>query len=76
MADSLVFHVRDIEETMEALRRRGVEFPNGIEKSSTGPLAYFNDPDGHLLAIWQAPARHTPDQSIDFHPVLKRILNE
>lgn len=54
--DWLVFHVDDIEEKFSQLKRRGVKFPLGIEDSSHGRGALFQDPDGHVLNIWEPPA--------------------
>ncbi|HYY59219.1 MAG TPA: VOC family protein [Pyrinomonadaceae bacterium] len=71
LGDRIIFHVADIEAATEALARRGVEFPGGIEKSVHGPRAYFNDPDGHSLMLWQ-PSDES--NGIDYSPVLHRIL--
>jgi predicted enzyme related to lactoylglutathione lyase len=70
--DWLVFHVKDIEADMKALKRRGVTFPKGIEDSVHGRGAYFTDPDGHSFGLWRPPAK---PQQIDYFPQLQRIMN-
>jgi hypothetical protein len=71
--DLVVFHTEDIEGTTSGLSRKGVVFPKGIEDSQHGRLAIFEDPDGHTLAAWQAPAR-SPRPEIDYFFVLDRLL--
>lgn len=68
--DRLAFYVDDIEAATEGLRRRGVEFPNGVEDGPYGRRAYFNDPDGHTLALLQ-PASGA---GVNYGPALSRIL--
>lgn len=53
--DWLMFHVPDIEASVKGLKRRGVDFPGGIEDSSHGRGALFQDPDGHVLNVWEPP---------------------
>lgn len=73
--DWLVFHTDSIAQVAEALSRRGVSFPLGIEPSATGKLAYFTDPDGIALVLWEPPAKHElPEGYINFFPVLERLL--
>lgn len=71
--DLVVFHTEDVEETTSGLTRKGVVFSKGIEDSEHGRLAIFEDPDGHILAAWQAPAR-SPKPEIDYFFVLDRLL--
>jgi predicted enzyme related to lactoylglutathione lyase len=71
-ADWLMFAVANIEGTATQLERAGVKFPTGIEDSPHGRGAYFNDPDGHPLNLWQPPAR---SDDIDYFPVLNRLLS-
>jgi predicted enzyme related to lactoylglutathione lyase len=73
LGDWLVFHTESIKQTSAALQANGVAFPAGIENSVIGDVAYFNDPDGYSLTLWQ-PSGKT--KMIDFNPPLKRILNE
>jgi len=69
--DWLVFHVEELEPAMAALGERGIAFPGGVEEWDNGRQAYFNDPDGHYLCVWQ-PA-NTPT-NYDFYPQVRRIL--
>jgi predicted enzyme related to lactoylglutathione lyase len=73
LGDWVVFHTNDIKGTSEALRAHGVAFPAGIETSLIGDVAYFNDPDGYSLALWQPSGR---TKMIDFNPALKRLLDQ
>jgi catechol 2,3-dioxygenase-like lactoylglutathione lyase family enzyme len=77
LKDQLIFHVREIKKEVDFLSRRGVKFPEGIEGSvSAGFVAYFADPDGHNLWLWEPPTAFTPDMPINYFPVLDRILRE
>jgi predicted enzyme related to lactoylglutathione lyase len=73
LGDWLVFHTESIKETSDALQAKGVTFPAGIESSVIGDIAYFNDPDGYSLTLWQPSGR---TKMIDFNAPLKRILDE
>jgi predicted enzyme related to lactoylglutathione lyase len=73
LGDWLVFHTDSIKQTSDQLQANGVAFPAGIENSVIGDIAYFNDPDGYSLNIWQ-PSGKT--KMIDFNAPLKRILTE
>lgn len=70
-ADLHVFRVDDLDRTTQGLSKRGVSFPAGVEEWDDGRQAYFSDPDGHLLSVWEPAARPS---NIDFHPALKRIV--
>lgn len=72
--DSLIFTVRNIKEAVGSLEKRGVGFPKGIETSGIGNVAYFQDPDGHFLAVWQPSGKSTKLQPINFYPSLERIM--
>ena len=72
MGDWAVFHVTDIETTAARLENRGVSFPHGIEDSRFGRVAYFNDPDGHSLNLWEPPSEPA---EINYFPVLTRLIN-
>jgi catechol 2,3-dioxygenase-like lactoylglutathione lyase family enzyme len=77
LKDQLIFHVKDIRAEVKNLTRLGVFFPQGIETSvSAGAVAYFADPDGHNLWLWQPPTKFGKGMKIDFFPTLKRILKE
>lgn len=51
-----VFIVDDIEQEVERLSARGVEFSGGITQQPFGRIAEFRDPDGHELSLWQIPS--------------------
>jgi predicted enzyme related to lactoylglutathione lyase len=51
--DWVVFHVDDLDEAIIRYRERGIDFPVGEERWDDGRLAYFNDPDGHYLSLWE-----------------------
>lgn len=76
LGDWTVFHVNDIEAEMRDLKKRGVAFPRGVEESGIGRMAYFQDPDGHSLVIWQPSGTTTKLQPINFYSPLNRILSE
>jgi catechol 2,3-dioxygenase-like lactoylglutathione lyase family enzyme len=77
LKDQLIFYVREIKKEVDFLTGRGVEFPGGIEASTAaGFVAYFRDPDGHNLWLWEPPTQYTPDMPINYFPVLERILRE
>jgi len=73
LGDWIVFHTDSIKQTSKALEANGVAFPAGIETSKIGDIAYFNDPDGYSLNLWE-PSGKT--KMIDFNAPLRRILNE
>ena len=77
LRDQLIFYTPDIRPEVDNLIARGVEFPLGIEESiSAGAVAFFQDPDGHNLWLWQPPQQFTPDMRINYFPTLERILAE
>jgi predicted enzyme related to lactoylglutathione lyase len=50
----LVLEVGDLEDTLEALRRRGAEIPGGIETAPWGRFAQLDDPDGNGLILQES----------------------
>jgi predicted enzyme related to lactoylglutathione lyase len=55
----LCLQVQDIDEAVAQLRRRGVETSNA--KAVTGGLlAFFEDPDGNELCLWQYTSPQRP----------------
>lgn len=77
LRDQLIFYTPDIRAEVDNLEGRGVVFPLGIEESiSAGAVAYFQDPDGHNLWLWQPPDPATPGLRINYFPTLDRILAE
>jgi predicted enzyme related to lactoylglutathione lyase len=75
LQDWIIFHTKDIYQAQEGLQKKGITFPAGIEESEIGLMAYFQDPDGHSLVLWQPPVSDA-NLKINFFPVLDRILNE
>jgi catechol 2,3-dioxygenase-like lactoylglutathione lyase family enzyme len=77
LTDQVIWYTPDITAEVANLKGRGVDFPNGIEETiSSGFVAYFPDPDGHNLWLWQPPPQYVPEMPINFFPVLNRILSE
>lgn len=74
--DWLILLVENIRIETEALAQRGVAFPQGLETSGIGQMAYFEDLDGHPLVLWQPSGKTTREQPIDFYPVLRRLRHE
>jgi predicted enzyme related to lactoylglutathione lyase len=73
--DWFVFYTKDIVDKVNRLGRLGAKFPLGIEESAVGRMAYFSDPDGYALVVWQPPDDQTlAMKKINFFPVLNRIL--
>jgi predicted enzyme related to lactoylglutathione lyase len=49
----ITFEVEDIEQAVQSLRQKGVEFKNGIvEVPNMVKLAEFTDPDGYSLMLF------------------------
>ena len=48
----LCFQVQDIHESVAQLKQRGVEVSE-VKTVSGGLLAFFHDPDGNELCLWQ-----------------------
>ena len=48
----LCFSVPDLNETVEQLRARGIATSN-IKNKKDGRLAFFRDPDGNELTLWE-----------------------
>jgi lactoylglutathione lyase len=73
--DSLIFLVEDVASEVRSLQTQGIDFPRGIECSSTaGQMGFFVDPDGHRLILWQSPDGPASDMPVNYFPVLERIL--
>lgn len=62
-ATGMSFNVDDFDATMADLRGKGItfmdyDFPelkteNGVAQTPTGPIAWFADPDGNIIAVSQ-----------------------
>jgi catechol 2,3-dioxygenase-like lactoylglutathione lyase family enzyme len=57
----LCFESPEIEQTMEALRRRGVEFADELRHLEFGSVVHFRDPEGHLLSLLRPVAAAAPE---------------
>lgn len=57
-----VFHVDDIEQTLQSLIASGIPFRSGIMRSDIGAIAKFTDPSQHTFYLYQpsADALRTP----------------
>jgi predicted enzyme related to lactoylglutathione lyase len=71
--DWYVIMVDDIEAEVARLKKSKVGFPQGIESSGIGDMAYFTDPDGHSFALWKPSGKTASAHPIDFYPNLQRI---
>ena len=60
-SDQLVFVVESaIDKVFEDLSKRGVKFRSKkILEDSMGKAAWFNDPDGRVIYLWQPPTRES-----------------
>lgn len=45
-----------IEEAVSTLQQKGVKFQGPIAQDNAGKMAYFEDPDGNLLYLWETAA--------------------
>ena len=50
------FRVEDLENAVANLQSKGVIFSTEIEDGVAGKFAYFEDPDGNPLYLWQSKA--------------------
>ena len=56
----LVFVVENsIEAVYQDLAKRGVKKSKKITEDSSGKTAWFNDPDGHVIYLWQPPKKES-----------------
>jgi catechol 2,3-dioxygenase-like lactoylglutathione lyase family enzyme len=58
-SDQLIFVVENaLDKVFEDLSKRGVKFRSKkIIEDSMGKAAWFNDPDGRVIYLWQPPSR-------------------
>jgi catechol 2,3-dioxygenase-like lactoylglutathione lyase family enzyme len=59
------FHVDDFEAARAELESRGVEFRGDVLDSGVCTQAFFQDPDGNVLAIHHRYAEGAPPQATD-----------
>ncbi len=48
------FRVEELNSSVSELKNRGVKFSTEIEEGAGGRFAYFTDPDGNPLYLWQS----------------------
>lgn len=48
---------RNVDGVVRELKKRGVKFAKPVKNYEFGRAAYFYDPDGHELWVWQLPRR-------------------
>lgn len=60
----LCFEVSDLDETIGQLHARGVETSN-IRVKKDGRLAFFRDPDGNELSLWQYAKPGDPQEIVE-----------
>lgn len=60
----LTLQVEDVDEAYESLRAKGVRFeePPGDRESWSARTAYFRDPDGNLIELFQHAHAHPHDE--------------
>lgn len=60
-----------IEESVAILKQKGVKFQGSITQDNAGKIAYFEDPDGNLLYIWEtaAWAEHSSEDVREYQSV-------
>jgi len=59
----LCFAVSDLEETLEQLHARGIA-TSDIKKKKGGRIAFFRDPDGNELSLWQYEKAEGPRELV------------
>jgi catechol 2,3-dioxygenase-like lactoylglutathione lyase family enzyme len=52
-----------IEEAVSMLQQKGVKFQGPITQDNAGKIAYFEDPDGNLLYLWETADWAQPSAS-------------
>ena len=55
----LCFSVTNLQETLEQMHARGLS-TSKIKEKSDGKLAFFRDPDGNELCLWEYAKAETP----------------
>jgi catechol 2,3-dioxygenase-like lactoylglutathione lyase family enzyme len=59
----LCLSVPDVEQTLEELHARGIG-TSGIKKKHGGKLAFFHDPDGNELCLWEYAKAEDPREIV------------
>ena len=60
----LCFEVSDLQETVEQLHARGI-VTSDIKVKRDGQLAFFRDPDGNELSLWQYANKEDPREIVE-----------
>ena len=59
----LCFSVSDLNDTVERLHARGIE-TSDIKNKKGGRIAFFRDPDGNELCLWQYDKAEGPNELV------------
>lgn len=59
----LCFEVSDIKQTLEQLHARGIA-TSGIKNKKGGKIAFFRDPDGNELSLWEYEKAEGPRELV------------
>ena len=60
----LCFSVADLQETVEQMHARGIA-TSKIKEKKDGRLAYFRDPDGNELCLWEYAKAENPREIVE-----------
>ena len=60
----LCFSVLNLEETLEQIRARGIP-TSKIKEKRDGRLAFFRDPDGNELSLWEYTRVESPTEIVE-----------
>jgi len=60
----LCFSVENLQETVEQMRTRGV-VTSKIKEKKDGRLAFFRDPDGNELCLWEYAKAENPREIVE-----------
>jgi len=60
----LCFSVTNLEETLEQIRARGIP-TSKIKEKKDGKLAFFRDPDGNELSLWEYTRVEGPREIVE-----------
>ena len=60
----LCFSVLNLEETLEQIRARGIP-TSKIKEKRDGRLAFFRDPDGNELSLWEYTRAESPTEIVE-----------
>jgi catechol 2,3-dioxygenase-like lactoylglutathione lyase family enzyme len=60
----LCFSVANLQETVEQMHARGVE-TSEIQEKKGGKLAFFRDPDGNELCLWEYTKAQDPRETVE-----------